>query len=357
MKISSVEDLAREFARNPHLAPRTATAFALWVRYNNLNGLKRVQAATVQNYCSSIGDFLRDTFRDWCPQDWRLIPGTQLRHPTYNKLLRNFKREDPMRTLRRPFGLRHLRVVSHLTGPNVPLNDNHLLFLWAAGASWFGLRGSEFLDTPHNRALYRQGCRRFNFLQVDDVTFLDRWDRPLAPGTFTRAQAFKVVIRWRWQKNGQNGQTRELRRNYDPLFCPVEIFLTLVGHANTCATRFGREPTNALALTRLGRHITTRMMEIFVRDTIKVFAPSLQTGDLALYTVHSFRIGALERILGLPNMSVPLAVEFLRWRSDAYILYLRSQSADFARLPPADVETIGEDFLTDASYVSDEDEE
>ena len=67
------------------------------------------------------------------------------------------------------------------------------------------LRGrSEFLDTPRldtppqplSLSLPgRAAGATTNFLQLSDVTFLDRWDRPLAPGTFTRAQAANKVVK------------------------------------------------------------------------------------------------------------------------------------------------------------------
>ena len=54
-------------------------------------------------------------------------------------------------------------------------------------------------------------------------------------------------------------------------------------------------------------------------------------------------------------MRVALAVEFLRWRSEAYIHYIRTTSFNFSRLSPADSSSMEGDFVSDASYVSDDD--
>jgi hypothetical protein len=53
-------------------------------------------------------------------------------------------------------------------------------------------------------------------------------------------------------------------------------------------------------------------------------------------------------------MKVALAVEFLRWRSEAYILYIRTASYNFSKMSPSHEASI-QSFVADASYVSDDD--
>ena len=110
-----------------------------------------------------------------------------------------------------------------------------------------------------------------------------------------------------------------------------------------------------LAVGAQGRHITTAVMDTYIKRAVLAWAPNTPPGELKRYTSHSYRVGALQRLLAQPHMKVALAVEFLRWRSEAYILYIRTASFDFSRLSAADATSMKGDFLADASYVSDDD--
>ena len=150
-----------------------------------------------------------------------------------------------------------------------------------------------------------------------------------------------------------NGQQRDLPRNGDAALCPVNLLFDIVEHFFRVTP--GGDPNLPLAVNRYGRHITMCVMDAYIKRAVKVYHPTITANELRKYTVHSFRIGALERLLNQQHMKVALAVEFLRWRSEAYILYIRTASYNFSKLSPSDEASIQSDFVTDASYVSDDD--
>ena len=59
--------------------PRTATAFARYVRHNPLSGMAVVKATTVQSYITSIARHLITQFPADNLVDWRLIPNSPYR--------------------------------------------------------------------------------------------------------------------------------------------------------------------------------------------------------------------------------------------------------------------------------------
>jgi len=348
--VPSVARIAAMICRDPSMGPRTATAFARYVRHNPLSGMAVVKASTVQSYCTSIARHLITRFPAENLFDWRLIPNSPYRDTTYNAYLKGLANRDPMRELRLPFGLRFLRASAARDKMDGKWAASAPLFNWSGIASYFGLRGSEFLDTPHSRR--RRGGRGLLAILCNDVAFLDAAGRRLA-WPFARHLARRVVLTFTWHKNGMNGQQRELLRNGDDILCPVDLFFDIVEHFFR-VTPSG-DTNLPLAVNQYGRHITSAVMDAYVKRAVRAFHPSITAIELRRYTVHSFRIGALERLLNQHHMKVALAAEFLRWRSEAYILYIRTASYNFSKLSPSDEASIQSDFVADASYVSDDD--
>lgn len=76
----------------------------------------------------------------------------------------------------------------------------------------------------------------------------------------------------------------------DALFCPVAIMLQ-------CRTHFLSFPllgrNDAFAVDTDGSRITEKAMASYVKAVVYHVTSDITSRDLALYTVHSFRVGAL----------------------------------------------------------------
>ena len=148
-----------------------------------------------------------------------------------------------------------------------------------------------------------------------DFTFLDKNCRPLYGRE--RAKAAFVRIRWRTQKNKNNGETKLFAVSPDDRLCPVgaawriqarferlrSVFPVLRISTDGCIT--------ASAITRVLRECAARILKVDMADEV-----------LKLYTPHSLRIGACV-LLYEKGKSAVFIKDRLRWKSDTFMDYLR----------------------------------
>ena len=189
------------------------------------------------------------------------------------------------------------------------------------------------ISTGHRKIEYAQDSRtHFQIIHVQtegmpkptkqpyafmegDFQFLDQFRRPLR--RTDRAFAAYVRIRWRTQKNRNNGETKLFARAKDSRLCPVRAALRI-------QERFERlqPPSRILGVSAQG-FITAAALTKFLRlIAARVLGPTATKEVLALYTPHSIRIGAC--VLLHEHGHSPLFIKNrLRWRSEAFMDYLR----------------------------------
>ena len=265
-----------------------ALAYASHVRHHPISGIAVVKSDTVEGYVSAATTFLADFFN---VQDLRVNAATGLRFPLYLRLTRSFRQRDPARRIRSAFTLDHLRRARTATGRATeglnPMEN------WAAMGIFLGLRTSEFLDSGYT-------ARRLSFdgkprgILDTDVRYVT-WGGVALPldADFTDASIGKVRIRFREQKNGDNGIWRDCHRTGDPFFDPVSIMLD-------SRSLFRLHPDlsrdSPLAIDTTGKRLTAKAMAAFVKATARDAAPGSSAEDIALFTCHSVRVGALQHL-------------------------------------------------------------
>ena len=167
-----------------------------------------------------------------------------------------------------------------------------------------------------------------------DLTFFDRHKRRLSHHELTETNVFYVRIRWRKQKNKDNGQeiTYALDRDL-PDFCPVLAALRIAQRA--IRLRIPRhQPIGQ------GRHDKTRkrifLTNALVTSLLRLAAQSvyhLPAGDPELdkWASHSIRVTAAnllhrERFSDsyIQTRSDSYIQTRLRWKSDSFLKYLRN---------------------------------
>jgi len=134
----------------------------------------------------------------------------------------------------------------------------------------------------------------------------------------------QLKIRWRYQKNNQNGQIITFTRNDEnPIFCPVRAAMRILQRAQRLCIP-GDCPLSVFASddnTPVYIHHSLVEKE-FKSAAISVYgirSPS----TLKLFSCHSLRVGAA--VLLHANQADPLYIQFrLRWRSTSFIEYLRN---------------------------------
>ena len=140
-----------------------------------------------------------------------------------------------------------------------------------------------------------------------------------------------VTVTFTWQKNGNHGEKKLLVRNDSTTdLCPVRNFLRILARFNRL---LGIDHTNApLAIFAgpLGRptSITASNVAQSLRQAAAIvynIDPATPVGraDLTRWSSHSLRVGACV-ILHVNGFSSSEIQFLLRWKSDAFMQYLRN---------------------------------
>jgi hypothetical protein len=139
-------------------------------------------------------------------------------------------------------------------------------------------------------------------------------------------------MKWRFQKNGDNGQELMWARAHElddyslvgPLYDVVDRFVALRGAHDTTT------PLACYATTRKGktvvRLITDCDIETLMRSLaceVYKFLPTKDKDLLSKWSAHSLRVGACV-ILHAMGFTAEQIKFILRWRSNAFMVYLRS---------------------------------
>jgi hypothetical protein len=307
---------------------------------------RSVKVATVKAYTNAAASFMA-LFGDH-PRDARKeVPTDAHVSRVLSTVYDELHRWETVPNRREPFAPEMLKdIQQRAVGPTNSLHPNSLL---SALADWFqcalfaGFRLSEWAQDAHHSALdsYRRdmhhnakalclGDVRFEFAngaRVSSVAALAT-DRPLL--------LTKCWIKFRTQKNGENGQEKLFSRHDNETgMCFVSAMLRIL-------RRFARLRGTADFTTPLGLYeeggapsgadtprvlfITARDIEKLMRETacrVYHLHPIKDRAALQLWSAHSLRVGACV-ILHSMGFSDSQIKWILRWRSSAFMMYLRN---------------------------------
>jgi len=139
------------------------------------------------------------------------------------------------------------------------------------------------------------------------------------------ATAASVDVTWRFQKNKDNGQTITFTPNPDDEeLCPVRALLNIRRRAQLLGLAMDH-PLAAydVASKRGPAVIHSGTIRRCLRRLAKSCYGITKAEDLALYTSHSIRVGACVA-LHIAGKATEFIQSALRWRSDAFKMYLRN---------------------------------
>jgi len=135
-----------------------------------------------------------------------------------------------------------------------------------------------------------------------------------------------LTIRWRFQKNSQNGQTISFAHDYNhPHRSPVTAARNILERAQRL--RVPQSSPIAIFKHKLSKHsfsfITHKQVESSLRTLASKIYRITDSKKLQKYSCHSIRVGAC--VLLHSAQQDPLTIKFrLRWRSDSFMEYLRN---------------------------------
>ena len=226
-------------------------------------------------------------------------------------------------------------MVDHLVSTTQISNISKLDSLPAALADWFilgmqtGMRKSEWCQDRHilsktgHVTTNRDGSpSAFTF---DDLTFEGtKGCRIINLRTTPIRDAKMIKLRWRFQKNGNNGEVLTYMSNdSSPQRCPVQAALWIRDRA----IRLGVPPGLPIAVFQNDHGCSQYIDDFHVTHMLQSLARAVfnisKTDDLSRFTCHSIRVGACV-LLHETGQSPDFIKARLRWRSDAYQMYLRN---------------------------------
>lgn len=197
-----------------------------------------------------------------------------------------------------------------------------------AGAFFFAMRGGEFSKAE------RPG--KTTPIEVRDVTFWDNKKSQLdrsSPGWENRA--VYVRITFRQQKNGTKKETRAQARSGDKSFCPVRLWIKIVKAADPTGKHKRRK---VFSLDSGGGQIAIRTKDVVklmrtVGRATKSRHPSIDVEKLG---ARSIRSGAAMALFLAGHH--PERIKILgRWKSEAFLVYIRPQILEWTNLMARDM--------------------
>ena len=209
------------------------------------------------------------------------------------------------------------------------------LYDWYVLAVHAGLRRGEWAQDRNNHDIKKPELNirsEPQAFQLGDIRFKGPNRRFLthdrALGAPNQVQA--VELRWRTQKNLENGEKKIFARNTkDPRLCPVT-------HALRIVSRFAKlrsldDTTTPLAIYQHNSHkdarfITSADIETSMRTTAMNFYdldPVKDVEDIMRFSAHSLRVGACV-ILQSMGFETHQIQHMLRWKSDSWRMYCRN---------------------------------
>ena len=160
---------------------------------------------------------------------------------------------------------------------------------------------------------------------ISDFQFLDKnkrripWSRQIS-----RVEVYYIIIRWRKQKNGENGEEITFARDESqPDFCPILAALRIAARADRLGTP-ANEPIGVFRKGKKRRFITDGAVARYLRLAAStVLNIPLKDEYIQCWSTHSVRVTAAN-LLHRERFADSFIQKRLRWKSTSFLDYLRN---------------------------------
>lgn len=201
---------------------------------------------------------------------------------------------------------------------------------WVCIGRILGLRAGEYAQKTQSRVevhTYPDGSQEVKAFKADDFVFYDKNGKRIVDLCEESLDELAwVVVKWRIQKNRQNGQTLKVKAdNKNKVLCPVRnLFLAVLRKIKlNHSLSF---PVAIYANKGKTPYLTAAKIAEVLRKAVKETYPDILADDLKRYSAHSLRVWAAV-LLHEAGKSAEFIQSRLRWRSQAFQLYLRSSDS------------------------------
>jgi len=200
-----------------------------------------------------------------------------------------------------------------------------VVFDWVSLGCYTGFRRSEAFQTTQTEfeRVEDHPCKPPRALILEDLVFLDRQKRVLRGRHITENRVWYVRIKYRFQKNGDNGEETDFARDTsNPRFCPVLAAWRIYNRAVRLDVPKG-SPIAVYSHKGSYRFLTASQIQTQLRSAAKTVHNITDEDILARWSTHSIRVTAAN-LLHRANMSDSFIQSRLRWKSTSFLMYLRN---------------------------------
>lgn len=203
------------------------------------------------------------------------------------------------------------------------------IFDWLLLGRYAGLRLSEWCQTSQSKFARIEawpGQPPYAFVAGDFTFYGHHMHRFDSTGNIAIELIESVGITFRKQKNSDNGQVLTFNRdNANPAYCPVRAAFRIFKRAE----RLQPNPDEPIAVCKNRTNskvifITDSLTTKFIRKAaIEAHNVSPKSEDLSRWSTHSIRVTAAN-LLHRAGLSDSFIQTRLRWKSTAFLMYLRN---------------------------------
>jgi len=281
---------------------------------------KAIRTSTIKLYLKAAS----------CPMRLQTISYSRLPSfpPLVKDILDEYKKWEVIPNRREPLTIDMLSYLHRIATTSHPDSYNAAIFDWMLLGLFAGFRKTEWMQDSHfykSTGTYQKvpkdgSARAFIATDFSFSPFPPSQSHLVQTSHTTDGQ---LHIKWRYQKNGQNGQTISYNHNlHNEEFSVVLAARRIlqraqrlqVPHDHPIAVFFDDKEVSCIHHT---------LVESTLRATAQQVYKIKSTKTLSLFSSHSIRVGACVLLHSLQQD--PLFIQFrLRWRSLSFMNYLRN---------------------------------
>ena len=289
----------------------------------------QVVANTVRQAASSLGASFRGHFQ----QSPFHLPGSPNLRPVVRSLLAAFTNADPAARQQRAITPKLLRAMFSMAGVDqAASHDSNFATIseLAIVGFFYAMRSCEVTTTPTPG--------RTRIIALGGVVFRNAANEVVPHDHPRLAEAERVTVTFRNQKNGTKNDKRTHQRTLDPVMCPVRRLASVVQRIyrriphptpeTTINTAVHGDTVVLLPSSFLLKHLRTTCSLLGGTPTFGYDATDIGT--------RSLRSGAAMALF-LMNHSVTKIMLLGRWSSDAFLKYIRPQVFEWTNLLSRDM--------------------
>jgi len=208
------------------------------------------------------------------------------------------------------------------------------------GALFYGMRSCEYLDTPAKE------FKKTKLLELNDIKFFNILGHRIHHNSPSLHLAEFVTIRFKTQKNGVKNEQITNRRS-GLYLCPVVIWARIVKRLlkNPLTNHKTKINTVYIGDTKRSFKVTSTMIVNLLRNTVQILGPEKLGIPIKSVGTHSIRT-SFAMMLNLSDKADSFIMKQGRWRSDAFLRYIRNYVDNFGGDASALIARLDNEFIS-----------